>query len=52
MQFIGKTEKSKLTPEELEKLVDVIEISDEATAIMEEIKFGFDRLRLSNLTRR
>ena len=52
MKYIGKTKKSKLTPEELEELGEVAEISDEADAILQEIKFGFDRIRLSNLVRR
>ena len=49
MKFIGKTEKANLKPEELEKLIDVVEISDEASAIMQEINRGFERLRLSNI---
>ena len=49
MKYIGATKKSKLTPEELNELGEVIEISDDASAIMEEIQRGFEALRISNL---
>ena len=49
MKYVGKTKLSKMT---LEEKAEAIEISDEADAIMTEIKEGFDRLRLSNIMRR
>jgi len=52
MKYIGKTAKSKLDAKELEEIADVIEISDEAMAIVEEINKGFERLRISNLMKK
>lgn len=59
MRYEGKTALTKLKLEndkkeaaEKEDLTEVIEVSDEAAAVMNEIKKGFERLRLSNLTRR
>jgi len=42
MKYIGKTKYSKMS---LEDKADYIEISDEAGAIIEEIKLGFDSLK-------
>ena len=56
MRYEGKTKFSKLKlenqakkEEDKQDLSDIIEISDEADAIIQEIKQGFEKLRLSNL---
>ena len=48
MKYLGKTKLSKL---EEEDKADYIEVSDEADAILTEIKTGFERLRVSSLRR-
>jgi len=52
MKYVGKKELTKYKQEELDKLGDYAEISDEAAAIIEEIKIGFERLRLSTIMSR
>lgn len=49
MKYLGKSKLAKLEGKEKG---DFIEISDDADAILEEIKKGFEALRLSNIMRR
>ena len=46
MKYLGKSKLAKIKEEDK---VNYIEITDEADAIITEIKQGFERLRLSNL---
>lgn len=52
MKYLGKTKIDKKKLDKDDDVADYIEITDEAAAILTEIKNGFERLRLSNLTRR
>lgn len=59
MKYLGATKLSKLTADNLvlkeEDKIDLKEyaqISDEADAVLEAIKEGFERLRLTTLTKR
>lgn len=52
MKFISKSEKEAMSKEETDKLEKHLVVTDDAFAIIETIKEGFERMRISTLMKK